>query len=178
MNEQVAVLGGGCFWCLEACYADVDGVLGVESGYSGGHVDQPDYESVCGGRTGHAEVVRVRFDADLIDFETILGIFFSIHDPTTRDRQGNDVGPQYRSVIFTVDASQREVADAMIERLERERVFDDPIVTEVMPLTNYFPAENYHQRYFEQNPGAGYCRFVVAPKVLKFRREFARRLKR
>jgi peptide-methionine (S)-S-oxide reductase len=177
MNRQVAVLGGGCFWCLEAVFLDLKGVLAVESGYAGGHVPDPSYEQVCEGTTGHAEVVRIEFDADAIAYPDVLGVFFAIHDPTTRDRQGNDIGPQYRSAIFTLDDGQALLARGTIERLERERLFRAPIVTEVTPLTNYFRAEAYHQRYFENHPHQGYCAMVVAPKVAKFRKQFLSRLK-
>lgn len=178
MKQQATVLGGGCFWCLEAVFLDVEGVISVESGYAGGHVTNPSYEQVCGGGTGHAEVVRVEFDADRIGFEDLLEIFFAIHDPTTLDRQGADIGTQYRSVIFHLDEAQRAQAEATIARLEREAIFDRPIVTQVAPLPNWYPAEQYHQRYFERNPYQGYCMAVVGPKVAKFRRKFSARLKR
>jgi len=178
MDRQVAVLGGGCFWCLEAVYLDVDGVLSVESGYAGGQTRDPTYEEVCGGDTGHAEVVKVEFDADRITFRELLGIFFSIHDPTTLNRQGADIGTQYRSVIFHTDDAQRDAARAMIASLESDRVFDRPVVTQVLPLPDYYPAEAYHQRYYERNPYQGYCMAVVGPKVAKFRRQYASRLKR
>ena len=150
----------------------------VESGYAGGHVPDPGYEQVCGGDTGHAEVVRVSFDTDRIGFREILQVFFAIHDPTTPNRQGNDVGTQYRSVIFTHSDAQAAAARAMIDDLERQRVFDDPIVTEVAPVPEYWPAEAYHQRYFARNPYQGYCMMVVGPKVAKFRKQFAGRLRR
>ena len=178
MTIETATLGGGCFWCLEAVYLDLDGVTAVESGYAGGHVPAPSYEQVCGGETGHAEVVRVSFDTDRIGYREILQVFFAIHDPTTPDRQGNDVGTQYRSVIFTHSDAQAAAARAMIDDLERQRVFDDPIVTEVAPLPDYWPAEAYHQRYFARNPYQGYCMVVVGPKVAKFRKQFAGRLRR
>jgi len=178
MRSEVAVLGGGCFWCLEAVYLEVDGVISVESGYAGGTVDAPSYEQVCNGTTGHAEVVRVVYDADRIGFRDILGIFFAIHDPTTLNRQGADVGTQYRSVIFHVDEAQRSLAQAMIDELGRGDVFDRPIVTQLAPLPTYWPAEAYHQRYFERHPWQGYCMAVVGPKVAKFRRQFASRLRR
>lgn len=173
MDKQVAVLAGGCFWCLEAVFLEVKGVLSVESGYCGGTLPDPTYEEVCSGRTGHAEAVRIEFDAGRVAYGELLGIFFGIHDPTTLDRQGHDVGSQYRSAIFVVDDAQRGEATAMIERLERESVFDAPIVTRVEPLGHWYPAEPYHQRYFERNPHQGYCRAVVAPKVAKFRQRFA-----
>ena len=178
MRSEVAVLGGGCFWCLEAVFLEVDGVISVESGYAGGTVDSPSYEQVCNGTTGHAEVVRVVYDADRIGFRDILGIFFAIHDPTTLNRQGADVGTQYRSVIFHVDEAQRTLAQAMIDELGRGDIFDRPIVTQLAPLPTYWPAEAYHQRYFERHPWQGYCMAVVAPKVAKFRRQFASRLRR
>ncbi len=178
MDKQVVVLGGGCFWCLEAVYLDIDGVLAVESGYAGGEVKDPTYEQVCGGETGHAEVVRVEFDADRITVRELLGIFFAIHDPTTLNQQGADIGTQYRSVIFYMDDAQRDAANAMIASLQNEKVFDRPIVTQVVPLTNYSTAEAYHQRYYERNPYQGYCMAVVGPKVAKFRKQFASRLRK
>ena len=178
MNNQQVVIGGGCFWCTEAVFLAVDGVLAVESGYSGGHVDDPSYEPVCDGSPGHAEVVRVEFDADRITLREILEIFFATHDPTTLNRQGADVGTQYRSVIFHADDAQRDTARAVIADLTDQQVFDRPIVTQVVPLTNYFAAEAYHQRFYERNPYQGYCMAVVGPKVAKFRKQFASRLKR
>ena len=178
MTIETATLGGGCFWCLEAVYLDLDGVTAVESGYAGGHVRDPSYEQVCGGDTGHAEVVRVSFDTGRIGYREILQVFFAIHDPTTLNRQGNDVGTQYRSVIYTHSDEQAAAARAMIDDLERQRVFDDPIVTEVAPVPEYWPGEAYHQRYFARNPYQGYCMMVVGPKVAKFRKQFAGRLRR
>ena len=178
METDVAVLGGGCFWCLEAVYLDVEGVVSVESGYAGGSVANPSYEAVCNGDTGHAEVVRVVFDPKRISYRDILGIFFAIHDPTTLNRQGADVGTQYRSVIFHVGAAQQEIARTMIDELGRGDVYDRPIVTQLAPLPDYWPAEAYHQRYFERHPYQGYCMAVVAPKVAKFRKQFAARLRR
>ncbi len=169
---EQATLGGGCFWCLEAVYQQVKGVVHVESGYAGGHTVNPDYESVCQGKTGHAEVVKIDYDPAVIDYDTILKIFFAIHDPTTLNRQGNDLGTQYRSVIFTHDDHQKEKAQAIIETLAREKIFQDPIVTEVVDLPVYYPAEDYHQNYFKQHPEQGYCAFVVGPKVSKFRAQF------
>jgi peptide-methionine (S)-S-oxide reductase len=175
---ETATLGGGCFWCLEAVYLRVDGVEAVESGYAGGHVASPSYEQVCDGDTGHAEVVNVQFDPEKISFREILDIFFAIHDPTQLNRQGNDVGTQYRSVIFTHSEAQRETAEQAIRELAAEGVYDGKIVTQVLPLDgNYFAAEAYHQNYFAQHPNQGYCSFVVAPKVAKFRQKFAHRLK-
>jgi peptide-methionine (S)-S-oxide reductase len=174
---ETATLGGGCFWCLEAVYLDVAGVTSVESGYAGGAGRNPTYEQVCGGQTGHAEVVKIDFDTERISFREILQIFFVIHDPTTLNRQGNDVGTQYRSVIFTHDESQQAIAQALIDDLERQRVYDDPIVTVVAPVPEYFPGEAYHQNYFARNPFQGYCMMVVGPKVAKFRKQFAHFLK-
>ena len=171
---QKAVLGGGCFWCLEAVYNEVVGVHAVQSGYAGGTVAAPDYEAVCSGSTGHAEVVRVLFDPAVIDYRGILEIFFVIHDPTTLDRQGHDVGTQYRSVIFA-DEAQQAVARALVEELTREQVFDAPIVTRIEPPTQFWPAEDVHERYYERHPGARYCALVIAPKLEKFRHRFAAR---
>lgn len=176
---EVATLGGGCFWCTEAVFLEVEGVAAVESGYAGGHVDHPSYEAVCDGTTGHAEVVQVHFDPAIIAYRDVLEIFFGTHDPTTLNRQGNDVGTQYRSVIFTQSDAQAETARAVIAALEKDRVFDSPIVTEVTPLDgNYFPAEKYHQNYFANHPNQGYCSYVVAPKVAKLRLKFASRLRK
>ena len=176
MASDIITLGGGCFWCLEAVYEQVQGVLSVESGYSNGAVERPSYEQVCGGNTGHAEVVRVRFDPDLIGLREILEIFFVIHDPTTLNRQGNDVGTQYRSGIYTHNADQAEVARAVLA--EVDTATGGRAVTEVLPEANYWRAEDYHQHYFANHPGQGYCAFVVAPKVEKFRRSFAARIRR
>lgn len=177
MSTEIATLGAGCFWCVEAVFLEVDGVVSVESGYAGGHVPDPTYEQVCDGTTGHAEVVRIEFDPSRIGYRDVLGIFFATHDPTTRNRQGNDVGPQYRSVIFTHSDEQERIARAYVDELTAQGVFGRPIVTEIAPLPNYYPAERYHQRYFEQHPGQGYCMVVVAPKVAKFRKQFASRLR-
>ncbi len=177
MAEQVATLGGGCFWCLEAVYLGLRGVTRVVSGYAGGHVANPSYEQVCGKRTGHAEVVQISFDPAEISYEDLLRVFFTIHDPTTKDRQGNDVGPQYRSVIFTHDEAQRAAADIVIAEIEAAGIWPGRIVTEVRPLEMFWPAEEYHQNYFARNPWQGYCQAVVAPKVAKFRKTFADRVK-
>ncbi|MGF6968957.1 peptide-methionine (S)-S-oxide reductase [Paraburkholderia sp. WC7.3g] len=177
MNET-ATLGGGCFWCLEAVYLGVEGVNAVESGYAGGHTRQPSYEQVCDGDTGHAEVVKVDFDPAKISYREILDIFFAIHDPTQVNRQGNDVGTQYRSVIFTHSDAQHEAALQAIREIDEQRIYDGQIVTDVLSLgDNYWPAEAYHQNYFAQHPNQGYCSFVVAPKVAKFRQKFAHRIK-
>jgi peptide-methionine (S)-S-oxide reductase len=172
---EVAILGGGCFWCLEAVYLEVRGVSMVESGYMGGHDPAPTYEEVCAGNTGHAEVVWVQFDPAVISYHDILEIFFTIHDPTTLNRQGNDVGTQYRSVIFYGSPEQEVTARQVIA--EMACVWDGPLVTEVQPVGTWFRAEDYHQDYFRQHPLQGYCAFVVAPKVAKFRKTFTDRLK-
>ncbi len=173
----VLVLGGGCFWCTEAVFVRVRGVLDVQSGYSNGHVEQPSYEQVCRGDSGHNEVVRLVYDPAQVSVRQLLGIFFATHDPTTLNRQGNDVGPQYRSAIYTTTPEQAQVARALIAELEQARVYPAPIVTEVQPLANYWPAEDYHQDYFQRHPNQGYCTFVVGPKVTKFRQQFAGLLK-
>jgi len=175
--SQTAVLGGGCFWCLEAVFLGLRGVHSAESGYAGGHTTNPSYAEVCNGDTGHAEAVRITFDPAIVSFRDLLKVFFTIHDPTTRDRQGNDVGTQYRSVIFCQTPEQRVDAEAVIAELSRARLWPGPIVTEVADAAQFFPAEPYHQRYFERNARQSYCQFVVAPKVAKFRKEFADRLK-
>jgi peptide-methionine (S)-S-oxide reductase len=174
-SQATATLGGGCFWCLEAVYQELDGVSKVVSGYTGGHVPNPTYEQVCAKKTGHVEVVQLTFDPSRISYREILEVFFTIHDPTTRDRQGNDSGPQYRSAIFTHDETQAGVANEFVRELTHERVFDDPIVTEVRPLDDFYPAEPYHQNYYRQNSLQPYCAFVVAPKLQKFRQKFAAR---
>lgn len=175
MTTEIATLGGGCFWCLEAVYQELRGVQQVESGYAGGHVANPSYDEVCSGRTGHAEVVRVSFDPAIVSYREILEIFFTIHDPTTLNRQGNDCGTQYRSVIFYHSPEQQETAKQVIA--EMANVWDAPIVTELAPVPVYYKAEDYHQNYFRQNPLQGYCAFVVAPKVAKFRKIFAEKAK-
>lgn len=174
-RTELITLGGGCFWCLEAVYELVDGVLAVESGYSSGHVPRPSYQQVCTGTTGHAEVVRVTFDPARIPLREVLEIFFAIHDPTTRDRQGNDVGPQYRSGIYWHDPAQEAVARAVVA--EADAAHGGRLVTELQPEANYWRAEDEHQHYFARHPMQGYCAFVVAPKVAKFRRTFAARVR-
>jgi peptide-methionine (S)-S-oxide reductase len=174
MNETIT-LGGGCFWCLEAVYELADGVVAVESGYSNGHVERPTYEQVCSGRTGHAEVVRVTFDAQRISLREVLEIFFTIHDPTTLNRQGNDVGTQYRSGIYFESPEHERVAREVLA--EANAAHGGRVVTEVQPLANYSRAEDYHQHYFANHPEQGYCAFVVAPKVEKFRKTFRERVK-
>ena len=171
-----AILGGGCFWCLEAVFDIVQGVHSVKSGYAGGHVVNPTYKHVCEGTTGHAEVVAVDFDPAVIGYADILEIFFGMHDPTTLNRQGNDVGSQYRSAIFYESETQREVAEAVVAGVDRDGPWDDPIVTEVAPLAVLYDAEDYHDDYFANNGNQPYCRVVVAPKVAKFRAKFAHRL--
>jgi len=175
VNQQLITLGGGCFWCLEAVYELVDGVVAVENGYCNGHVVNPSYEQVCGGGTGHVEVVRVSFDADRISLREVLEIFFHIHDPTTSNRQGNDIGTQYRSGIYLHDSAQEAVAREVVA--EANAALRGRVVTEVLPLANYSRAEDYHQHYFARHPNQGYCAMVVAPKVDKFRRTFKARVK-
>jgi peptide-methionine (S)-S-oxide reductase len=178
MNELPTItLGGGCFWCTEAVYVKVRGVTDVESGYSNGHGERPSYEQVCSGRTGYNEVVKLTYDPSDITLREILEIFFVIHDPTSLNRQGNDSGTQYRSGIYYSTAEQKQIADDMIRQMSQEKLFDKPLVTEVLPTANYWPAEAYHQDYFENNPDQGYCAFVVGPKVEKFRKTFASRVK-
>ncbi len=177
MKTETATLAGGCFWCLEAVYQELDGVTGIVSGYTGGHVKNPTYEQVCSKETGHAEVVQVTYDPSRLSYREVLEVFFSIHDPTTLNRQGNDVGSQYRSAIFTHDDTQREVADAIIKELTAEHAYADPIVTEVVPLGEFYPAEKYHQNYYRQNTTQPYCSYVISPKIAKFRKKFASRLR-
>lgn len=176
-NEEIAVLGGGCFWCLEAVYDRLTGVKSVESGYMGGQVENPSYQQVCSGTTGHVEVVRVTFDPDQLTYSDLLEVFFSIHDPTTLNRQGNDVGTQYRSVIFYTSENQRSEAEKMIAELNAAHEWPNPIVTAVEPAAKFFIAEDYHQEYFANNSRQPYCQFVVAPKVRKFQQKFAERMK-
>jgi peptide-methionine (S)-S-oxide reductase len=177
-GKQIADLAGGCFWCLEAVYDELKGVESVESGYMGGHTAEPTYEAVCGGDTGHAEIVRVTFDPQVVSFAELLQVFFAIHDPTTLNRQGNDVGTQYRSAIFYHSPEQKAQAEAVIANLQAAKLFDDPIVTQVVPASTFHIAEDYHQEYFKRNPFQSYCAFVVRPKVAKFRKHFVDRLKR
>lgn len=176
-SSAVATLGGGCFWCLEAVFERLTGVRRVVSGYAGGAVVDPGYEAVCSGTTGHAEVVRIEFDPAQISYQTLLDVFFAIHDPTTLNRQGNDVGTQYRSVIFYHDPDQLAAAQSCIAALSAGAVFGRPIVTEVTPVPVFYPAEDYHQGYFRRNPGQGYCAYVVAPKLAKARQAFAELLR-
>ncbi|MSQ77590.1 MAG: peptide-methionine (S)-S-oxide reductase [Nitrospiraceae bacterium] len=174
---EIATLAGGCFWCLEAVYDQTKGVLSVESGYMGGTNADPTYEQVCSGRTGHAEVVQITFDPAVISLRELLEMFFVIHDPTTLNRQGNDTGTQYRSAIFTHSPEQKQTAEAVIASITKEKVYDNPIVTQVVPATTFYAAEAYHQEYFVRNPSQGYCTYVVGPKVAKFRKQFAGKLK-
>ncbi|MEN3332093.1 MAG: peptide-methionine (S)-S-oxide reductase [Blastocatellia bacterium] len=177
-SKEIATLAGGCFWCLEAVFKDLRGVDSVVSGYSGGSVMNPTYQQVCSGTTGHAEVVQVTFDPQTVTFREILEVFFTIHDPTTLNRQGADDGTQYRSAIFYHSPEQREVAEQVISELTAEQLWRDPVVTEVTPLTKFYAAEDYHQDYFERNPYQPYCAAVVAPKVAKFRKKFLDKLKK
>ena len=177
-RREIATLAGGCFWCLEAVYLELRGVVGVQSGYAGGHVPNPSYQLVCTGTTGHAEVVQITFDPDEISYRDLLDVFFTIHDPTTLNRQGNDVGTQYRSAIFYHSAEQKADAEQAIAELSAEKVWDDPIVTEVLPLQEFYPAEEYHRDYFRLHPDQAYCRAVIAPKVAKARKAYFEKLKR
>ncbi|HYP27335.1 MAG TPA: peptide-methionine (S)-S-oxide reductase MsrA [Blastocatellia bacterium] len=177
-DRETATLAGGCFWCLEAVFNDMRGVEKVTSGYAGGNLPNPSYQQVCAGTTGHAEVVQIVFDPKEASFKELLEVFFTIHDPTTLNRQGADVGTQYRSAIFYHSPEQKGVAEQVIKEMEAERVWDRPIVTEVTPLETFYPAEGYHQQYYEQNPNQPYCRAVVAPKVAKFRKLYMSKLKK
>jgi peptide-methionine (S)-S-oxide reductase len=177
-GREIATLAGGCFWCLEAVYDELRGVEDVVSGYSGGSVSNPSYEMVCTGTTGHAEVVQITFNSNIISFKQILQVFFTIHDPTTLNRQGPDMGTQYRSAIFYHSPEQKATAEQLIAELESSRVWDRPIVTEVTPFERFHPAEPYHQEYFKRNPTQAYCRIVIEPKVAKFRKRFLDELKR
>lgn len=175
---QQATLAGGCFWCIESALNSVTGVIEAVSGYAGGHKDNPTYKEVCAGDTGHAEVVRVTFDAELLSYRELLEIFFALHDPTQLNRQGNDVGTQYRSAIFYHDEDQRDIAANIIAEIEDEKFWDNPVVTELVEINNYYAGEDYHQDYFNQNPDNQYCNMVVAPKLAKFKKTFANKLKK
>jgi peptide-methionine (S)-S-oxide reductase len=177
-TQETATLGGGCFWCLEAVFKDLRGVSWVRSGYAGGHVANPTYKAVCGGRTGHAEVVQVKFDPSQLSYADLLRVFFAIHDPTTQDRQGNDVGTQYRSIILTSSDAQAETAKAVMQEIADAKIWPGKLVTQIEPLTVFYEAEPEHHDYFARNPYSGYCQVVVAPKVVKFRKQFADRLRR
>ena len=177
-EREVATLGGGCFWCLDAVYRDVRGVESVVSGYAGGQTPNPSYEQVCSGRTGHAEVVQLTFDPAVVSFRELLEVFFTIHDPTTPNRQGADVGTQYRSVIFYQSPEQEHTAREVVQNITNEGIWRNPIVTQIEPLERFYPAEGYHQNYFERNPYQPYCQMVIAPKVTKAREKFLAQLKR
>ncbi len=177
-NLQTATLAGGCFWCLEAVFDQVKGVESVESGYTGGHTKNPSYREVCNGDTGHAEVVQIRFDPSIISYQDLLNVFFTIHDPTTLNRQGGDIGTQYRSAIFYHDDEQKKIAEEIIKELNAQKLWDNPIVTEVTKFDRFYVAEDYHQEYFAKNPYQPYCQVVVAPKVAKFRKHFLEMLKK
>jgi len=177
MTSEVATLGGGCFWCTEAVFTELRGVERVDSGYSGGTMANPTYEQVCTGKTGHAEVVQVTFDPTVLPFADLLRVFLTVHDPTTLNRQGNDVGTQYRSVIFFHDAAQRATAEAVLREIGDARLWRGKIVTELAPFRAFYPAEEYHRDYFRRNPEQGYCQLIIAPKVTKFRKQFVDRLK-
>lgn len=178
MAQELATLGGGCFWCLEAVFKDLRGVSNVKSGYAGGHLPNPSYRQVCTGQTGHAEVVQVAFDPAEISYADLLRIFFTIHDPTTKDRQGNDVGPQYRSMILTHSDEQRRTAEAVMKEIAEAKLWPAPLTTELVALETFYPAEAEHDDYFARTPWSGYCQVVVAPKVAKFRKQYSDRLKR
>ena len=175
---QKATFGSGCFWCTEAIFENLKGVHSVVSGYAGGQVQNPSYEEVCNGKTGHAEVTQITYDSSVISFDELLEVFWKTHDPTTLNRQGNDVGPQYRSVIFYHNDEQKKLAEKYKAELDKSGAWDKPIVTEISPLNNYFPAENYHQDYYNNNPNQGYCAFVIAPKLEKFKKVFKDKLKK
>jgi len=175
---QTATLGGGCFWCLEPIFEELTGVLDVVVGYAGGKVPKPNYQQVCSGMTGHAEVVQIKFDSSLISFEDLLWVFFSVHDPTTLNRQGADIGKQYRSIILYHDAEQKMVAEKVLEKIAEQRLWPNPVVTEIIPMEAFYEAEEYHQEYFKKNPYQGYCSVVIAPKISKFRIKFQNQLKK
>jgi peptide-methionine (S)-S-oxide reductase len=175
---EVATLAAGCFWCVEAVFDELKGVRDVVSGYTGGHVPNPTYEQVCGKRTGHAEAIRITFDPAQVSYRELLEVFFTVHDPTTKDRQGNDVGPQYRSAVFYHSPEQKATAEQVMREMDERGIWGNPIVTELAPAGEFYPAEAYHQEYFARNPTQPYCAFVVAPKVSKFRKQYLERLKR
>jgi len=177
MQKETAILGGGCFWCVEAALSQIEGVESVRSGYMGGRLANPTYQQVCGGNSGHVEVAEVVFDPEKLTYHDLLEMFFTAHDPTTLNRQGNDVGEQYRSVIFYTNEHQKEVAEKVIANFTREKVYPDPIVTAIEPASTFYVAEDYHQNYLDNNPTQPYCMFVVAPKVQKIRKKYADRLK-
>jgi len=175
---EIATLGGGCFWCIDTIFRELKGVEKVESGYAGGRLPNPTYRDVCSGMTGHAEVVQVTFDPSVLSFRDLLGVFFTVHDPTTPDRQGADVGTQYRSIVLYHSDAQRDTANQAIDELNTNKVWDDPIVTQVVPFTTFYSAETYHQDYYSQNQNQPYCQIVIAPKVAKFRKTYLDRLRK
>ncbi len=177
-NIDTATFGGGCFWCVEAIFQRVDGVLKVESGYSGGTVKNPSYKEVCNGTTGHAEVIRLTYDKTKVSFDDLLQIFWKTHDPTTMNRQGNDIGTQYRSAVFYHNEEQRKTAEEYKKKLNEEKVYPNPIITEITPIKNYYPAEDYHQNYYNQNGSQGYCQYVIQPKIEKFEKVFKDKVKK
>jgi peptide-methionine (S)-S-oxide reductase len=177
MQLETAVFGGGCFWCTEAIFQRLKGVESVESGYAGGHTENPTYEQVSGGNTGHAESIKIQFDPNVVKYEDLLNVFFATHDPTTLNRQGNDVGPQYRSAVFYTSPDQKETVEKFVRKLEDDEVFEDPVVTEVAPLGKFWPAESYHQRYYDNNGNKPYCQFIISPKIAKLRQKFTPLLK-
>lgn len=177
-THEIATLGGGCFWCIDTIFRELKGVEKVESGYAGGRMPNPTYRDVCSGMTGHAEVVQVTFDPSVLSFRDLLGVFFTVHDPTTPDRQGADVGTQYRSIVLYHSDEQRETTKQVIDELNKNKVWDDPIVTQVVPFTTFYSAEKYHQDYYSQNQNQPYCQIVIAPKVAKFRKAFLDRLRK
>lgn len=176
-ENEIAVFGAGCFWCTEAIYKRLEGVISVEPGYAGGSVENPTYEIVCSGKSGHAEVAKIIFNSEVIAYEELLDVFFSVHDPTSLNRQGDDIGEQYRSVIFYSDSEQKEKALKKIRELEEKKIFPKPIVTSVEPLKNYYPAEDYHKQYYESHKNQPYCAFVISPKIEKFEKQFADKIK-
>lgn len=176
-SHEIATLAGGCFWCLDAVYRELKGVLKVETGYSGGNVPNPSYQLVCTDTTGHAEVVQITYDPGIVSFRELVEVFFTIHDPTTRDRQGADVGKQYGSAIFFHTSEQEKISKQVIAELESKKIWPNPIVTEIVPFKEFYRAEEYHQNYFTNNPGQGYCRIIIAPKVAKFRKKYLEKLK-
>lgn len=178
MKNQIATFAGGCFWCTEAIYKQLKGVLKVTSGYSGGWMENPTYRDVSNGQTGHAEAIQIEFDPNVISFETILEIFFKLHNPTTPNRQGNDIGPQYRSAVFYHDEMQKKVAERIKTNVYSEKIYKDPIVTEITAFTNFYPAEDYHQRYYEKNASQPYCKLVIDPKIQKLHKQFADKLEK
>jgi peptide-methionine (S)-S-oxide reductase len=177
MNMQTITFGNGCFWCTEAIFQSLKGVISVTSGYTGGHTKNPSYMDICNGDTGHAEVIQIEYDADVLSFDELLLVFFKTHNPTTRNRQGNDIGTQYRSAVFYHTDEQRQNTEAMIQRLTEEKVFEKPIVTEVTAATEFYKAEDYHQNYYNDNPQKPYCAFVIQPKLNKFVKEFTDKIK-